>query len=302
MEIGLALPATLTPALIGVVDSGQISVIPTQDGCELVIAIEFRRGDAWKNTSIGCAITLINLHGIFSRSNATNATGVHLLPLEYVPFAFPNQAVRRHVELHFPLSRSYITQFEAERTWQQPRQDTLFAIRLWGILFISEAASINGQSVDGFQQVRCDPIQFEITRSKWIETLKRIGYPYRRVIEVPYPEPDEMAEELQRAGHHLDAALNLFAEEHYRECVQRCRQARDALLGESKTTWAQERLEPVIGKQKAALVNEGIKALSYLDNPASHGDSPVVEIDRDSAEYVLGQLAYILRYIDRKLR
>jgi hypothetical protein len=50
------------------------------------------------------------------------------------------------------------------------------------------------------------------------------------------------------------------------------------------------------------MVDDGLKALNHLGMVAGHGYTSSLEIDRDSAEYVLGQLAYMLRYIDRKSR
>jgi hypothetical protein len=92
----------------------------------------------------------------------------------------------------------------------------------------------------------------------------------------------------------------LFAQDRYREAVQRCRQVRDVLLGEDKPTWAERVLAPIILAEKAAMIDESIKALNRMGNVASHGAGK--EVDCDSANYVIGSLTLILDYIGRKLR
>lgn len=52
---------------------------------------------------------------------------------------------------------------------------------------------------------------------------------YRRYIELPTLTAQEDAEELRRAIEHLNEAHILFAQDRYREAVQRCRQARACL-------------------------------------------------------------------------
>ncbi len=139
-----------------------------------------------------------------------------------------------------------------------------------------------------------------ISRSHWSDMLSSIDYPQRRYIELPTLKPQEDAVELRGALEHLNQAHILFAQDRYREAVQRCRQARDALLGEQKPTWAEKVLAPVIGTEKAAMINESIKALNNLGHEASHGTG--IEVDRDAANYVIGSMTLVLDYIDRKLR
>jgi hypothetical protein len=110
-----------------------------------------------------------------------------------------------------------------------------------------------------------------------------------------------MPTELQAAADHVNMAHQLFLQEEYREAVQRCRQARDALLTPDKKTWCQEHLRGVMGQEKAQMIDEAIQALVRLGSPASHGDNQV-EVDRDAAEYVIGTMTLILHYIDRKFR
>jgi len=123
---------------------------------------------------------------------------------------------------------------------------------------------------------------------------------YRRYIELPTLTAQEGAEELRRAIEHLNEAHILFAQDRYREAVQRCRQARDVLLGEDKSTWAESVLAPIVLSEKAAMIDENIKALNRMGNVASHGAG--IEVDRDSANYIICLLTLILDYIGRKLR
>lgn len=67
-------------------------------------------------------------------------------------------------------------------------------------------------------------------------------------------------------------------------------------------TWAATFLVPVIGAEKATMIDESIKALNHMGHVASHGGNTDIEIDRDVANYVIGSLTLILDYIGRKLR
>lgn len=69
---------------------------------------------------------------------------------------------------------------------------------------------------------------------------------------------------------------------------------------ENKTTWAERVLAPIILDEKAAMINDSIKALNNLGLAASHGTG--IEVDRDTASYVIGSLTLILDYIGRKMR
>lgn len=304
MDISLIHPRIHSPALVMNIDPEKPTVIPTQTGGIFVFRAMVQRGEVWESARDGVQLTLLSLHGIFSRSNASNSTGMSLLPSERLPLNFPMRQTTYPLELHFELSREYVTRFEDERTWQQPGKDTQCAVRLWGTLAIETSDVINGQQLDRFSVIRSDPTVFQIAHSDWLDVLKRMGYPYRRVIELPSVESEKVVPELQEAARHLEAAMQLFTDEHYRDAVNRCRHARDALLGEGKdkVTWARQHLKPVLGEKKVSMVDEGLKALNHLGDVAGHGYTPDIEIDRDSAEYVLGQLAHMLRYIDRKLR
>ncbi len=59
-------------------------------------------------------------------------------------------------------------------------------------------------------------------------------------------------------------------------------------------------LAPLIGAEKARMVNDSLWALRPLLNETSHGYAPV-EVDRDVADYAIESLAVALNYIARKL-
>ena len=139
-----------------------------------------------------------------------------------------------------------------------------------------------------------------ISRSHWSDMLSSIGYPQRGYIELPTLKPQEGPQELHKAIEHVNQAHALFAQDRYREAVQRCRQARDSLFGELKPTWAERILVPIIGTEKAALMNDTMKALNNMGNEASHGAG--IEVDREVASYVIGSMTLILDYIGQKLR
>ena len=143
-----------------------------------------------------------------------------------------------------------------------------------------------------------------ISHSHWADMLSGIGYPQRRTIELPILTPQEGLEPLEAAIRHVNEAHALFAQERYREAVQRCRQARDSLVTDPKPTWAARFLSPIIGTEKANLMDESIRALNHLGHAASHGtpSAPQVEIDRDVASYVIASMTLVLDYIGRKLK
>lgn len=171
----------------------------------------------------------------------------------------------------------------------------------WGTVFLMNVNT--GTGVSSVLRVATEsnyPV-LRIARSDWLDRfLAPMGYPARRYVQLPALATDQSAE-TQQAATHLAEAWSLFRQERYREAVQRCRQANDALLAPNKTTWTQNTLDPVVGSEKAAMVDVGLRALNKIWNDASHGSNSV-EIDREAAEYVIGSMTLILNYMSRKLR
>jgi hypothetical protein len=108
--------------------------------------------------------------------------------------------------------------------------------------------------------------------------LSTIEYPHRHFIELPTIKAQEGTKPLNAAIEELNQAYTLFAQDRYREAVQHCRQARDKLLGDDKPTWSDRFLVPIIGAEKADMIDENIKALNHMGHAASHGGN--LEIDR----------------------
>ena len=255
----------------------------------------------WKSLQIqDIKPALLSLHGIVYNSllfQGSQGIGAILAPSENFPLVFTNENSQL-LNLSFHCSRSYIQLIEEQRAFNSGTIVTL-GIFFWMTMCLPPKAEqglipqlVHIKSRHG-EVVR-------ISQSHWVDMLSSLGYPQRRYIELPTIKPQEGTEPLHEAIEHLNQAHALFAQDRYREAVQRCRQARDMLLGENKPTWAESFLAPIIGTEKAALIDENIKALNRMGNIASHGAG--IEIDRDVASYVIGSLTLILDYMGRKLR
>jgi len=259
---------------------------------------------------------ILALHGLlygqaFYRGN--QGIGAHLVLAENFPLSLRN-GQSQLLNLAFHCSRSYLQCIEEQRAENQsanPQSPFTLGISfrgtispLPGSLVATQSKAPNSQPVSIPVQSRNDGETVRISRSHWADMLSSIGYPQRRSIELPVLKPQEGAEELFAAIEQVNTANTLFAQDRYREAVQRCRQARDALLGVNKKTWWQTYLAPRIGSEKALMIDEGIKALNHMGHESSHVDpnAPPVEIDRETASYIIGTLTLILDYIGRKIR
>lgn len=245
---------------------------------------------------------LLTLHGILYGSSlfqGNQGIGASLVPMENFPLAFPDENSQL-LNLSFHCSRSYLQRIEEQRA-SNPGSNLALGVSFWTAMSLvpttNQAPSYRG----GLVHIKSrQPQSVSISRSHWSDMLSSIEYPQRRYIELPTLKPQEGAVEIRGSIEHLNQAHTLFAQDRYREAVQRCRQARDALLGEQKPTWAEKVLAPVIGTEKAAMIDESIKALNSMGNVASHGAG--IEVDRDTANYVISSLTLILDYIGRKLK
>jgi hypothetical protein len=260
-----------------------------------------RRSSYWNDPRFQKANTipvLLALHGILytqSLFQGNQGIGASLVSNESFPLAFPDENSQL-VNLSFHCSRSYIQRVEEQRGTES---NLALSSAFWAIMCLPPQSEKELMP----QLVHIQSRQsgyINISRSHWSDMLSSIGYPQRRYIELPTLNPQEGFQELNKAIEHVNQAHALFAQDRYREAVQRCRQARDALLGEPKPTWSQRILVPIIGNEKAGMVNESIKALNSMGNEASHGAG--IEVDRDEANYVISSMILILDYIGRKLR
>lgn len=262
-----------------------------------------RRSSYWNSSrfqNMNVNPVLLSLHGILYHQllfQGNQGIGASLVPSESFPLAFPNENTQL-VNLSFHCSLAYIQLIEEQRA-SNPSSTLTLNISFWTTM--SLPPSTEQAAFPRFMHVQSRQGEYvRISISHWRDMLASIRYPQRRYIELPTLAPQEDAKELNKAIEHLNQAHALFAQDRYREAVQRCRQARDSLLGEPKTTWAERVLVPIIGKEKATMINENIKALNNMGNEASHGAG--IEVDRDVANYVIGSMTIILDYIGRKLR
>jgi hypothetical protein len=245
---------------------------------------------------------LLSLNGVVYNPQlfqGSQGIGASLAPIETFPLEFTDDKIRL-VNLSFHCSRSYIQLLEEQRTPNaSPSSVVSLGIYLWMTMYqhqwseqrpIPMLRHLKSRSGDGIR----------ISKSHWVDMLSFIEFPQRRFIELPAIKTQKGTELLNPAIEELNQAYVLFAQDRYREAVQRCRQARDKLLGVDKPTWAENHLVPIIGAEKAAMIDENIKALNHMGHAASHGRG--LEIDREVASYVIGSLTLTLDYIGRKLQ
>jgi hypothetical protein len=257
----------------------------------------------WKNSQIqNIKPVLLSLHGIVYNSllfQGSQGIGASLASIETFPLVFFNE--NGHLlNLSFHCSRSYIQLIEEQRA-SNPGTIVTLGIFFWATMYLPDLVEQGPGPAPQLVHIKSRHGEvIRISLSHWGDMLSALGYPQRRYIELPTIIPQEGTEPLHAAIEELNQAHVLFAQDRYREAVQRCRQARDKLLGEQKTTWAESFLSPIIGTAKAAMIDESIKALNRMGNVSSHGDN--IEIDRDVASYVIGSMTLILDYIGRKLK
>ncbi len=313
----------IEPALIIHFELEQIVAQYVGETAYLTIHTTMNMTDRWFTSQAyadNCQMVLLDLHGTLLSGNNTYGQGGTLLSPESLPLRF-YEVREQWVQLTFSCPSQYIQQLEQERATTMSGQDLRVTLRFWGTVMVIEHTSVpdsvrtspdQGEpNAYRFQQVRdivpllTSPTAIptlRIPRSDWLDRLlPALGYGLRRFVVLPQLIDTQLPPELKEAVQHLNTARTLFDHESYREAIQLCRQSRDALLGQNKTTWCQTYLGPVMGSEKAAMIDESIRALNHLGNPASHGDS-TIEIDRDAAEFVLGSLTLILHYIEQKLK
>ncbi len=277
------------------------------DMVSLTFQATLERMSSWDMQFGGATPILLSLHGALYREQIYRYTGLALLPPDELPLNIPKVGDTLMLRLPFTCSRRYIEYLEDERA-TQPGRDLTLAVRLWGVVAVMRGqAGVEGDAAAAavrFENVELtSPETLRIPRSDWIDqVLPALGYRKTILIELPLAGRPEVPEELRDAILHLDEARVLRNHESYRKAVHTCRQAIDALLGEGKgkATWCETHLAPVIGPEKAKMVDDSLRALRPLLTDASHGNN-TVEIDRDAADYVIESLALALNYIARKL-
>jgi hypothetical protein len=299
-----AFSLTFDPEAMTIYCIGDMAAITVQ-GC-------ITRGVAFWNKKQfrGLSPLLHTLNGLLYGSTLQGSQGIgaSLISSDIFPLSMPNEN-NQLLNLSFRCSRFYIQRLEEERA-KNPSSNLSLSYTFWTAMNLVPSADETHEDTIPMLATYQDRIihiksrqgggWISISRSHWSDMLTAIDFPQRRYFELPTLTPQEGAEELNKAIEHLNEAYKLFAQDRYREAVQRCRQARDSLLGENKPTWAERFLSPIVLAEKAAMINEGIKALNNLGNEASHGEG--IEVDRDTASYVIASLTLILDYVGRKRR
>lgn len=278
----------------------------SQVGGLAFLAIQGNLGlsDQWKVPEGQASPVLLNLQGVMHEETANNNIGADLLPPGGLPLSLTGKQLF-NMAFRFPLS--YMQHLEERRAMQGAGSDFTLSVRLWGTVLSGEFSSPIAKlpSLAGIE-TGVNGYRLRFPESDWIRYINGMGYPYKRTVDLPALDATRMPDEVREAIKHVNEALGLFVSNRYREAVQQCRQARDALIGtdRDRVTWCIDHLGGPLGEQKALMIDDSLKALNRLGNLASHagraGDQ--IEIDRDTAEYVIGQLTYILNYIGRKLR
>jgi len=278
------------------------------DVASLTFQATIERMGYWDTQLGGATPVLLSLHGALYRGQTYRNVGAMLLPPEGFPLRLPPVGDKMPVRLSFACSRRYIEHLEDERA-AQTEQDLTLSVRLWGTIAVmrsqagEDATAASGAPVS-FESVEATPTEMlRIPRSDWIDRfLPDLGYRKTVLIELPLAGQPPVPEELHNAMQHLGEARTLRNHESYQKAVQACRQATDALLGAGpeKKAWCQTHLAPLIGAEKATMVDDSLLALRPLLNKTSHGYAPV-EVDRDAADYAIESLAVALNYIARTL-
>jgi hypothetical protein len=300
------------PAFVLTFDPEGMSLQCIGDMVSLSVQAHLRRQPSFwgKEPFLGFSPVLVVFHGVlygkpFFQGN--QGLGASLAPLPEFPLAILNDESAL-LNLSFHCTRAYLERVEEQRA-TNPGMALQLGAAFWAVMSVVPATKANqGASQNQGGMIHLQSRQgsdINISRSHWTDMLSAIGYPQRRTIELPVLVPQEGVEVLQEAIKHVNEAHTLFAQERYREAVQRCRQARDSLVSEPRPTWARRFLAPIIGDEKAAMIDEGLRALNRMGNAASHGtppSEPQPEIDRDVASYVIASMTLTLDYISRKLK
>ena len=295
MEIMLSSEPMSGTAFVLTIENENIGVKNSEGNYSLNIPLKLKRSTAWDNRQN--YPVLLSLH-------ATVWGNMPSLPIERVPADFDESSSLQYLNTEFPLTNRALQIFESKRL---PGNPAILPVAFFGTMVLlgepDEAEVGNGWS--SYRKVT-GSAQVTIQESQWIRILKEFGYPYRRIIDVPaFEDVQHLHDEIQEAVTLYNQALDLFVQGQYRSAIQLCRQTKE-ILTQRNRQFLLDMLTPILGVTKAKMINDGLIALADTLDGASHPrDNPkkeYVEIDHEAAEYVLGQFAFILHYIDTKLR
>jgi len=147
-----------------------------------------------------------------------------------------------------------------------------------------------------------------IARSDWHERLlPGLGYNERLLIELPLPGQfgeSEQIEQVAEAIEKLETARRHLLNEHYREAVHFCREAKDALTKRDPKE-LMNLLEPLIGTTKAATVDSVLLAFGKLytasSHPATLPKDERIEFTYEDAQFAVNTMTFVLDYVARAL-
>ncbi len=300
---------SMPPAIVLTFDPESMSLQCIGDMASLSVQANLRRHlSFWSREPFsGLSPVLSEFHGVLYGKSfflGNQGLGASLAPLPEFPLATLGDDSTL-LNLSFHCTRAYLECVEEQRA-TTPSSVLQLGTAFWAVMSLVPATTASqGTSQNQGRMSRLQSRQgsdITISRSHWADMLSGIGYPHQRTVELPTLTLQEGIEPLEAAIRHVNEAHKLFAQERYREAVQRCRQAKDALVTDPKPTWATRFLTPLIGTEKANMVDESVHALNHLEIAASHGTPPHVEIDRDAASYVIASMTLVLDYIGRKLK
>lgn len=244
---------------------------------------------------------LLDLHGALYIGNIYQDVGAQLRPSVYDQVVLGQYTLR--MPLVFELTRGFLQYLEQERVKAQPNADMTLALTLWGtVTMTSTASNTPGATIFGnITTVTYPNATFRIARSDWLERiLPGLGYDEILLVELPLPKHPTAPEEIKEAVQLLSRARQHLNAEKYREAVQSCRQAKDALI-KRNPNGIKSLLEPLLGNTKATMSDDALLAFAKVYTAASHPrtqpSAEKVEINRDDATFVVNSLTLILEYV-----
>lgn len=187
---------------------------------------------------------LFTLHGLLYGSTLQGSQGIgaSLISSECFPLSLSDENSQL-LNLSFYCSRFYLQCIDEQRA-TIPNSNLSLSYSFWTAMNLVPSADKTSEDTIPMQSSYQDRIihiksrqgqTISISRSHWSDMLTAIDCPQRRYIELPTLAPQEGAEELHKAIAHVIEAHKLFAQDRYREAVQRCRQARDSLFRRRQT-------------------------------------------------------------------
>lgn len=246
---------------------------------------------------------------LFSLSGYVRYGALHMpmRPLLSFGYATINE-IGMSLPLEFELTTSQVEYLEQTRLQHGASADMELDIRLQGKVLIrsnwgSDQETVRFETIEPeIQGSQYGSIR--IARSDWHERLlPGLGYNAGLLIELPLPgyfgeleqidQVVEAVDKLATARHHL-------LDEHYREAVHFCREAKDALTKRDPNE-LMNLLEPLIGTTKARTVDDILRAFGKMytasSHPASLPKDEQIEFTHEDAKFAVNSMTFLLDYV-----